>query len=64
MAQVGKDLNIYDNEKLADLIGLANLLTIGEKIFIVENTNLPTSEALALSDRAAAGEVSIQNNKN
>ena len=35
-----------------------------DKIFIVENTNLPTSEALALADRAAAGEVSIHNNKN
>ena len=62
--QVGKDLNIYDNEKLADLIGLANLVTIGAKVFIVENTNLPTSEALGLADRAAVGEVSILNNKN
>ena len=57
MQQVAQDLNIYENEKLTSLAGLANLVGIGGNVLIVENGNLPTSEAQALADRAATSEV-------
>jgi len=64
LSDVGQDLNIYDNEKLISLAGLAQLANIGGSVFIVENASLPTSEAQALADRAATGQVSISENKN
>ena len=64
MSRSPKTSTSTNNEKLSSLAGLANLVGIGRNVLIVDNGNLPTSEAQALADQAAAGEVFIADNAN